>query len=176
MKNVVIVSGSPRPQSSCKALCEEFRDGAVSAGKDVEMIALRDHNLSYCRGCGACTGSHRCVQKDNGNVINEKIADADVLVLATPIYFNNMTGHMKVFVDRLYPVVDRIHPEVYLICTAIDPDSEHLNSVLESMRAFTRDMLGLEEKGFIAAGDIDLTSDIRGRPELETAFEMGKNC
>jgi len=176
MKNVVIISGSPRPQSSCKALCEAFRDGAKDAGNNVELILLRDFNLSYCKGCGACTASHRCVQRDASNDINEKIVGADVLVLATPVYFNNMTGLMKVFVDRLYPIVEDIHAETYLICTAIDPDEEHLNMVLGSMRAFTEDMLGLEEKGCITAGDIELTESIKGRSELQTAYDMGRYC
>ncbi|MDO4426227.1 MAG: flavodoxin family protein, partial [Planctomycetia bacterium] len=68
------------------------------------IVRLNEMRLGYCQGCYACTKTGKCFQNDGMNELAEKVRQADVLVLATPVYFYTMSGQMKVFIDRLVPV------------------------------------------------------------------------
>ena len=63
-KKVLIISASPRKDGNSDLLCNQFLKGALSAGHHAEKIALREHQINYCLGCGVCNTSHKCVQKD----------------------------------------------------------------------------------------------------------------
>ena len=102
-KKVLVISASPRKGGNSDSLCERFISGAREAGHDVEKISLRDKNIHYCLGCGACNNTHRCVQKDDMAPVLDKLVEADVIVLATPVYFYSMDGQLKTFIDRTVP-------------------------------------------------------------------------
>ncbi len=87
MKNVLVISASGRKGGNSDTLCDEFIRGAKEAGHKVEKVRLAEKRLGYCTGCYACQKLHRCVQKDDGNTIIQKMLDADVIVLANPVYF-----------------------------------------------------------------------------------------
>lgn len=65
MKNVLIISASPRKGGNSDILCDEFMRGAVESGNTAEKIFLRDKQINYCTGCGVCNSTHKCVQKDD---------------------------------------------------------------------------------------------------------------
>ena len=102
-KKVLILSASPRKGGNSDVLCDTFLRGATAAGHSVEKISLRDKNIHYCTGCGVCNRTHRCVQKDDMAEILDKMVAADVIVLATPVYFYTMDGQMKTLIDRTVP-------------------------------------------------------------------------
>ena len=64
MKNVLIISASPRKGGNSDTLCDRFAQGAEESGHKVEKVFLADKNIGYCRGCGVCNSIHKCVQKD----------------------------------------------------------------------------------------------------------------
>ena len=71
-------------------------EGARESGHRAEKIFLRDRNIGYCIGCEACHQNNGvCVQKDDMTEIREKMLAADVIVLASPIYFYTMTAQME---------------------------------------------------------------------------------
>ena len=88
-KKVLILSASPRREGNSDTLCNEFLRGAKEAGHDAEKIFLRDKKINYCTGCGLCNdnGYTDCSQKDDATEIIEKMVQADVIVMATPVYF-----------------------------------------------------------------------------------------
>ena len=86
-KKVLILSGSFRKGGNSDTLCDRFAEGARDAGNEVEKIFINDRNIGYCRGCGVCNRTHRCVQKDDMEEILNKMVAADVIVMATPVYF-----------------------------------------------------------------------------------------
>ncbi len=65
MKQVLILSGSPRKGGNSDLLCDQFLLGAKEAGNQVEKIFLRDKKIGYCIGCGVCNTTHKCVLKDD---------------------------------------------------------------------------------------------------------------
>lgn len=102
-KKILIVSSSPRKGGNSDLLCDEFMKGARGAGHDVEKIRLAEKRIGYCRGCGVCHDAHACLQKDDMAELLDKLLEADVIVLATPVYFYTLCGQMKTFIDRTVP-------------------------------------------------------------------------
>ena len=122
MKRVLIISASPRKNGNSDILCDRFAKGAAESGHKVEKIFLASENIGYCRGCGVCNSTHKCVQKDDMAEILDKMVTADAIVLATPVYFYTMDGQMKTFIDRTVPRYTEItDKDFYFIMTAADP-------------------------------------------------------
>jgi multimeric flavodoxin WrbA len=93
IKNVLVVSSSPRKGGNSDVLCDQFILGAQSGGHHAEKIFLKEKNINYCTGCGTCfNGDKRCPQKDDMEDILQKMISADVIVFATPIYFKLCVG------------------------------------------------------------------------------------
>ena len=83
MKNVLILSGSPRRNGNSDLLCYEFFRGAEDAGNQVEKIFVRDKKIGYCNACYGCRKTGKCVIKDDMAEILEKMHWADVIVMAS---------------------------------------------------------------------------------------------
>ena len=95
-KNILILSGSPRKGGNSDILCDRFMEGARASGHRAEKVFLRDKNIGYCIGCEACHQNNGvCVQKDDMAEILGKMIAADVIVMATPVYFYTMDAQMK---------------------------------------------------------------------------------
>ena len=106
-KKVLILSSSPRRGGNSDTLCDEFMRGAAESNHEVEKIFLRDKTIHYCTGCSTCSLYQKpCPQKDDAAEIIEKMVDADVIVMATPVYFYTMSAQMK-NPDR--PLLWKIH-------------------------------------------------------------------
>lgn len=178
MKKVVVVSSTPRVGGNSEILAREFARGASESGCSVEFISLRDYKLSYCIGCYACHKTGRCFQNDGMNELSNKLLGADVICFATPVYFYSMSGQLKVFIDRLVPVYEKIRADIYMIATMWDGDNSMMESTFEAMRGLTRDCFEeCTEKGVLFGSGLDEAGAVKSRSDyLARAFEMGKNC
>lgn len=177
MKNVLIISTSPRKNGNSAALAEEFARGARDAGNTVEVISLADKDIRFCRGCFACQSTKRCVIRDDADAIEQKMEHADVLAFATPIYYYEMSGQMKTMLDRGNPLfpTDYAFRDVYLLSTAAE-DGTHVwqraKSGLEGWIAcFSKARLA----GAVFGGGVTDPGEIKGHPALTEAFLMGRS-
>lgn len=176
MKNVVIISSSPRAGGNSETLATEFARGAKDAGHNVEIIKLREYKLNYCIGCYACkTG--KCIYDDGMEEIKQKLLAADVIVLATPVYFYSMSGQLKVFIDRLVPCYLQIKADIYLIASQWDEDKEIMENTFNAMRGLTKYCFeGCEEKGVIYGVGLENKGDAANNQEyINQAYNMGSN-
>lgn len=175
-KKILILSGSPRKGGNSDTLCDKFAEGAKEAGHIAEKIFLRDKNIHYCSGCGLCNTKHgHCSQKDDVAEILEKMVQADVIVMATPVYFYSMDGQMKTMIDRTCPrYTDISNKEFYFIIAAADGNKKNLERTVEGFRGFTYCLDGAKEKGVIYATDVWKVEDIKSSKFLNDAFVMGK--
>ena len=69
-----------------------------------ELITLKDKNIKPCNACGGCYKSHECIIKDDMQEIYDKLSKADIIVLGSPTYFDNVTAITKAFIDRCLPL------------------------------------------------------------------------
>lgn len=177
MKNVMIISASPRKDGNSDILCDNFKNGALAAGHNVEKIDLRDKSIGFCIGCYACTKLGKCFKNDDMNELAKKLESADVIVLATPVYFYSMDAQLKTFIDRTVQNYTRIRADIYIMVTAWDPNTANLESTVEAIRGFSRDCLEeCPEKGVIMAGGVSEKGDINSTKYPEQAYNMGLNC
>lgn len=109
--------------------------------------------------------------------ILDKMIKADVIVLATPVYFYSMDGQMKTFIDRTVPRYTEIRDkDFYFIMTAADTEKGNLNRTMENFRGFTEDCLnGAEEAGIIYGTGAWQAGDIKKTPSYNEAYEMGRD-
>ena len=177
MKKVLVISSSPRRNGNSDLLCDQFMKGAIEAGHRAEKIFLADKTIHYCTGCGACANATRpCVQKDDVAEILEKMVEADVIVLATPVYFYTMCAQLKTLIDRSCPRYTAIsNKEFYFILTAADTNRAAMNRTLESLRGFTEDCLeNSREKGIVFGLGVMDRGEVKETPAYREAFEMGE--
>src|SRR4030042_2843794 len=106
---ITIFNGSPKAENSnTHFMVEQFTKGAQQAGAEVENVFLAKKDCKPCKGCFSCwlKTPGNCVIKDDMAELLEKIKGSDILVFATPLYVDNVTGIMKIFMDRIIPVGD----------------------------------------------------------------------
>ncbi|MGN0610570.1 MAG: flavodoxin family protein [Ruminiclostridium sp.] len=177
-KNILIISASPRKCGNSDMLCDEFLRGAKESGNNVVKIFLRDKKVNYCLGCGVCNSTHKCIQHDDMADILDKMVKADVIVLATPVYFYTMNAQLKTLIDRTVPRYTEISgKEFYFIITAADTDKAMLEKTIDGLRGFTNDcLLNPVEKGVIYASGVWEKGEVIGTEYMKQAYEMGRNA
>lgn len=175
-KKVVVLSGSPRKGGNSDLLCDQFIIGAKEAGNQAEKICFRDKNINYCIACDACRkNGGNCIHKDDMAEILDKLIAADVIVMATPVYFYTMDAQMKTLIDRTYSRYTEIsNKEMYFIVAAADGRKEAMEKTIEGFRGFTSCLSEAKEKGIIYGTGAWNVGDIKKYPAMKQAYDMGK--
>jgi multimeric flavodoxin WrbA len=98
---VLAFAGSPRRHGNSETLLDWVLDG-MSNEKDVviEKVALTDANINPCKGCNACEKLNKCVQHDGMDIYHDKIVDADIILLSSPIFCMGVASQVKALIDR----------------------------------------------------------------------------
>lgn len=173
-KKVVIISSSPRKGGNSDVLCDEFQRGSKEAGHQTVKINLRDLELHFCRACYSCRKTGVCIQKDDFSGVLEEMASADVIVLATPVYFYSMAGQLKTLIDRCLSGGAKLAgKEFYFIATAAAGKAE-MERTIDGLRGFTDCLPKAKVKGVIYGAGAWQLGDFQGNPAMEEAYQMGK--
>lgn len=177
MKKILILSGSPRKNGNSDMLCDEFMRGAIESGNQVEKIRVAEKNIGFCRGCYACKDTGKCVIKDDMAEVLQKMIDADVLVLASPVYFYSIDAQLKAVIDRTVArwleVKDK---EFYYIVTAADEELASAETTIACFRGYADCVEGAKEKGIVYGMGAYEKGEIKGMKAMVEAYEMGKNA
>jgi len=100
---IVCLLGSPREKGNSATIANRFCNRAAGLGAEVKTFILNNLEYRGCQGCMACkTKLDRCVQNDDLTEVLEAIRETDVLVLASPVYFYDISGQLKTFMDRTF--------------------------------------------------------------------------
>ena len=102
--NVLILQGSPRANGNTAWMAEEFRKAAEAAGHKVTLVNVARKKIAGCLACEYChgKGNGACVQKDDMQELYPLFAEAEALVLASPIYYFTMSAQIQAPIQRLY--------------------------------------------------------------------------
>ena len=99
MGKILLISGSPRKGNTDFILSKIYEN----ISRDKELIFLRDKEIKHCLGCLSCHNKPNCVINDDMKEILDKILNAEIIIISTPNYFDNIPGILKDFVDRTHP-------------------------------------------------------------------------
>ena len=176
-KKVLILSGSPRKGGNSDVLCDEFARGAKESGNNVEKIRVAEKKIGYCRGCYYCSDhGGECAIKDDMAEVLQKMIDADVIVLASPVYFYSIDAQLKAVIDRTVARWTEVeNKEFYYIVTCADEERESVETTLACFRGYADCVNGAKEKGVIYGTGAYQKGEILGSPAMKEAYNAGKN-
>ena len=174
-KKVLILSASPRKGGNSDLLYDQFAKGAKEAGHQVEKIRVQEKKISPCLACYGCRGTGVCVQKDDMAAILDKMVQADVLVLATPVYFYSMDGQLKTMIDRTLPRYTQIKDkELYFIATAA-AGRRAMERTMDAMQGFADCLPGARVMGRIYGEGVYQNGEVEATAAFEQAYEAGRS-
>lgn len=176
-KKVLILSGSPRHRGNSDILCDQFMKGALEAGNEVEKFFIADHNIGYCSACYYCRHHDgECCKKDDMRLLMPKLLEADVIVLATPVYMYSLSAQLKAVIDRAVAQYEVIRDkEMYYIMTAAEDEPNTMDTTLGCLRGWADCIPGSKEMGVIYGKGVYEKGEVLSTPALNEAYEMGKS-
>lgn len=170
--NVLVISSSPRRDGNSDILCHEFAAAARAAGAEVEEVALRDLTIEPCRACYGCWETQRCVLRDDMAALLDRIVAADVLCVATPVYFCLPCGQLKVMIDRLLPQWQGLGgKDVYLMVTGHDGRAG-LEHAADDLRLVFEN-LGDAVRGVVWGERVWQKGEVEGTPAVAETRRLG---
>ena len=177
MKKILIITSSLRPKSNSETLARAFARGAQAAGNEVEVCRLASLNLGYCRGCDFCQNNlGACALKDDAAALLDKVEAAQVIVLATPTYYYNVSAPMKTFIDRTYARIATIcDKDFYFIATSYDESNASTNGALEALHGMVRCFANCREAGVVRGLGMGPKGVAEDSPAAKAAYQMGAN-
>lgn len=174
-KKVLVLAGSPRKGGNSDLLCDEFIRGTTEAGNTAEKVYLQNLKISPCLACYGCRGTGKCVQMDDMEKLLEKMIDADVIVLATPVYFYSMDGQMKTMIDRTLPRYTEIENKDFFFIATAAAGARAMERTIDSLRGFTDCLPGAEVRGVIYGSGVYLKGEVTGTNAMKEAFRAGQS-
>lgn len=174
-KKVFILSGSPRKKGNSDLLCDEFMRGAQDGGHDVEKIFIRDKKIGYCTACYYCKNhAGVCSIHDDMAEILDKMLAADVIVLASPVYFYSIDAQLKTVIDRTVARWTEIkNKEFYYIMTAAEGDKTAMDCTLACFRGLAACLEGSKERGVIYGTGVYEAGTVTKTRAFKEAYQMG---
>ncbi len=179
MKNVLIISASPAKDGNTDLLSAQFKRGAEEAGHRTEQVFLRQKKIGYCHACNYCKRPETkgtCAFRDDMAELMDHFRAADVIVLATPVYYYSVSAQMKTFIDRTYcDFMNLKDKEFYFILSCADPSNESIEAAVNTLRGFTVCLENAQEKGIVYGINAGAHGAVKDSKSMEEAYEMGRN-
>ena len=174
-KKVLIISSSPRKGGNSDILCDAFAEGAKAAGNEVEKVRIADLKIGYCTGCYACQKTGKCAIKDDAKKVVDKMMAADVIVLASPVYFYSICAQLKALIDRTVVVYPNLtNKRFYYLLTMADTDRTKFDSPIAALRGFLDCYEGSKEAGMVCADGVYEKGTVNGTKFIAEAKKLGK--
>ena len=152
---ILVLNGIPRPKGNTKQMIEAFREGAVSAGHQVDVVDVCQKKIGGCLACEYChtRGNGICIQKDDMQEVYALLKDAEMLVIASPIYYHGISGQLKCVIDRFYSAAYPTKPpKLKKVAMILSSGAANMyKGALFSFEGDFLDYLGLENMGVFTA-------------------------
>ena len=182
MKAICIV-GSPRQGGSTAFLVDRIIAGMREGRVEARRFVLGELAIGYCQGCRECETTGTCVQRDDMDTLLQGILDADIVLLASPSYWGDVTGQMKVFIDRSLPLCNAatgqtpVPPGKIGVAVAVRAgrsagENQHIVDTFEHYFGH----LGIEMRATLTAEGINDPADLEHSSHIiKEAIGLGRN-
>lgn len=176
---ITVISGSPHKEGTSAVLVNKFIRGAEEAGHEVYRFDAAYRSVHPCMACDKCLADGgRCVYQDDMTELSEKIIGSDAVIFASPIYYNDICGQLKVTIDRFYAKDAEMKgaKKTALLLSFGDDTMEAVEGVVGNFKA----MIGyfgwkLAGPGVVAAVGCSTADDVKKTSIPQKAYELGKN-
>jgi len=168
---VLGIIGSPRKDSNSSILVDKVAEGVKRQWAEVEVITLSELNISPCKACMNCKQQGKCVINDDMSVLTEKMKAADAFILATPVYWGDVSAQMKIWMDRCYCMMDAQFntplkgKKAALIAVCANPEDSMLDHSLKTLAQFCS-FNQMNVVGQLKAAGVLMPGQIREKEEL----------
>ena len=177
LMNILILSGSPRKGGNTDLLVDAFAKGA-SPRHYVEVVSVHDYKVNPCIGCNSCftREDYKCCQKDDMQIVYEKMANAEMLVIASPVYFYGLSAQLKAVIDRFHnPIRDTFHiHKMALLLVGAASLPELFDSILTQYELCLK-FFKLEDMGRILVRGAKDKGDVENGDALKQTYELGQS-
>ena len=176
-KSVLIISGSPRKGGNTDLLCDAFARGAEEVGGRVEKVFLADYRIDYFSEADEQRVGNRANEaEDDVPMLVDKMVQADVIVLASPVYYMNITGQLKTFIDRTFGRYREMKDKEFFYLTACaDPEESTADWAVNAFRGFVMCLPNPTERGMVKAIGMGRKGAVKGSRYEDEAYNLGKH-
>lgn len=181
-QKIVILKGSPRRKGNTCTLADALANGARENGAAVEEFFLQKMNIKPCNACNACINqpAKECVIEDDMQQIYPALRSADSIVIASPIYWFNMSAQIKLVIDRLYGLVEPnrqvLRGKKIAIVLAYGDTNRATSGANNAIRSFeeTFQYIGANIVEIIHGSAMDAGQIKQNQELMDAAYELGK--
>lgn len=175
---IVTLLGSPRPKGNSTAIARHFCEAAEKLGADVKSFSLNKLKYRGCQACMTCkTKLEKCILKDDLAQVLDAIRETDILVLAAPVYYGDVSSQLKAFIDRTFSYLvpdfitssnpSRLAPgkKLVFILAQGDPDENRFNDIYPRYEDFFK-WYGFDDNNLIRACGVYDKGDAESRQDV----------
>lgn len=152
---ILVLNGSPRPHGNTAAMVDAFVEGAKEQKHDITVISVCQKKIAGCLACEYChtKGEGRCIQKDDMQEIYPALEEAEMIVLASPVYYHSFTGQLQCAINRIYALDKPKNLKKAALIMSSGSNHVYCGAIYEYQNSFLN-YLHLEDMGiFSAYGD-----------------------
>jgi Multimeric flavodoxin WrbA len=168
---ILVLNGSPRPEGNTAAMVKAFAEGAEESGHMVTIVDVCRKKIAGCLACEYChtKGNGKCVQKDDMQEIYPVLQEADMIVLASPIYYHSFTGQLQCAINRIYALDKPANLKKAALIMSSGSNHVYCGAIYEYQNSFLN-YLKLEDMGIFSA----YGEENKSEEKLEELREFGR--
>ncbi|QNM05315.1 flavodoxin family protein [Qiania dongpingensis] len=170
--NILVLNGSPRPNGNTAAMVEAFVEGAKENGHNITVVPVCQKSIAGCLACEYChtKGEGKCIQQDDMQEVYPVLEAAEMIVLASPVYYHSFTGQLQCAINRIYALDKPKNLKKAALFLSSGSDNVYGGAIYEYQNSFL-DYLKLTDMGVFTAFDQQNKSE----EKLSELREFGKS-
>ncbi len=158
--NILILNGSPHPNGNTSAMVQAFIEGAKENGHNITLVPVCQKKIAGCLACEYChtKGDGKCIQQDDMQEVYPVLEAAEMIVLASPVYYHSFTGQLQCAINRIYALDKPKNLKKAALILSSGSDNVYGGALYEYQNSFL-DYLKLQDMGVFTAFDKQNKSD-----------------
>lgn len=175
MSRIVVLIGSNRRNGNTDLLAKAFAEGA-SKNNIIELVSVADYKVNPCIGCNSCftREGNKCFQNDDMSKIHEKLRNADMVVITSPVYFYGISAQLKSIIDRLHtPMRNEFNIKKLALILVGAATLPELFDSIKLQYHLVLNFFKLENAGMVLVSGAKDKGDVKESEALKQAYDLG---